>query len=270
MTDSSRPLSSQSLELEPFDQRKVEPSSNDKPGHSSTFEKLITNNNLSSNDNASINQAEILASIYKYKGIMALISYRIDLCVDYFNKSFAIRLLYFCFMLLSIGLAVWSYQYRYADIIQQDEILDNIQQEREKLDTLLSDLSWEDRIELEQHVKKAEERIFQDYHALAQWLLEQTQQAQDLNYSFNYTIAGDSPSQIKGVSIVSIDANLSTTPDNAGLSAYQDSLNVLKSWIDGDIYLQVVELSVKSSGDGIENMNVKINVWVNHRSQNNE
>ena len=183
----------------------------------------------------------------------------------FLNKN-PVRIVYFVFLLGAISSVFWSYQVRYQQMLEQEDIEKKISKATADLSTLMDEVSNEDKQELENNVKKAEEKILNNYQALAHWLSDQVGLAEQQQFIFNYQIQSEMPSNIAGVSIVSIEASLTNQDSALSARAYTNSLKFLKNWIEDNIYLQVDGLSVTSMGSGINRMNMKINVWVKNQS----
>jgi len=173
-----------------------------------------------------------------------------------------------CFALcygICILTLVWSYTYRLSLLEQTDSSVNQQQVLESSLLELQDTWTSGEYHLLHDQVGDLYRHVLPDYQALAIWLSELTNKANDMGLQLDYLIGeAQSVATVDKVMMVPVSMSLKKLP-RAADKAYRNSLNFLHLLLREKWRLDFDSLRMDSQGEGVENVEVRLGLWV--RSQ---
>lgn len=116
--------------------------------------------------------------------------------------------------------------------------------------------------EIADNVRNADKRrVFTDFQGLAIWLRQKGEYAEQLGLSFAYSLGEGRSSRIDDMLELPIEVVL-TTSDAQDEQTYLRMLEFLRKTVSTLFYVEIVEASLESQGEGVTKTQAVLRVWV--------
>ncbi|MEM7082034.1 MAG: hypothetical protein AAF465_04830 [Pseudomonadota bacterium] len=122
--------------------------------------------------------------------------------------------------------------------------------------------SEEEMKELAETVESTDRRrVFVDYRGIANWLREKSAFAEQIDLDFSYTMDTGSASSIENMLEVPIQVVI-TAMDNSEEQTFLHFLEFMRYLASSPWYVEIVESTIESEGEGATKLTVMLRVWV--------